>query len=344
MAPTLDRASNCGLSHRSWVAYETQRGKERRADIASRARPGSGSGQQIRGYPALVQAVDSQGLVRPVSPTTRVAIHRIEPSRGLVPVNLGELWRYRALAGFFLLRDTKIRYRQMYLGPAWAILRPFMTILIFAVIFGGLAGIKSGTNIPYALWVTPAVLALTYVSSALTNTSSSLVTNSSLISKVYFPRLYVPLVTTLTPLVDFLLGLTVLLGLFLYFHRVPSWHIVFLPAFLALTAFIAIGFGLWISSFTVRYRDLIFAIPFVVQIWQYITPVIYPASFVPPSYRWLLALNPLTAVVAGFRWSMLGTSFGSTTDLLASLGVAFGVTVSGLFVYRRAERTMADML
>lgn len=232
----------------------------------------------------------------------------------------------------------------MYLGPAWAILRPFLTIVIFSVIFGNLAGISTGTHIPYALWVTPAVLAMTYISSALTNTSSSLLANSSLISKVYFPRLYVPLATTLTPLVDLLLGLTVLLGLFFYFHRVPSWHMVFLPAFFALTAFIAIGFGLWVSSFTVRYRDLMFAIPFVVQAWQYITPVIYPASFIPPAYRWLLALNPLTAVMAGFRWAVLGTPFGNTTDLLASLGVALSVTASGLFVYRRAERTMVDKL
>lgn len=291
-----------------------------------------------------MQAARSQALARPLAPATAKPVQRIQPSHGLVPVDFRELWRYRALAGFFLLRNTKIRYRQMYLGPAWAILRPFMTIVIFSAIFGGLAKISPGTDIPYPLWVTPAVLAMTYISSALTNTSSSLVSNAPLISKVYFPRIYVPLVTTLTPLVDFLLGLTVLLGLFLYYDRVPSWHIVFLPLFLALTALIGIGFGLWISSFTVRYRDLIFAIPFAVQIWQYITPVIYPASFVPPSYRWLLAFNPLTAVMAGFRWAILGMPFGSMTDLLASLGVALGVTVSGLFVYRRAERTMADML
>lgn len=260
-----------------------------------------------------------------------------------MPINLRELWRFRELAGFFLLRDIKARYRQTFLGAAWAILKPLMTIVIFSAIFGGLAGISPGaSDIPYALWVTPAVLAFGYVSSALTNSSSSLVTNSQLISKAYFPRIYVSITATLTPIVDLFLGLFVLFGVFVYFHRAPSWHIVFLPAFVALTALIALGFGLWLSALTARYRDVVFAIPFVLQIWQYLTPIIYPAGKVPSTYRWLLAFNPLTAVVAGFRWSVLGTPFGSTTDLLTSVGIALGVTASGLFLFRRAERTMAD--
>lgn len=269
--------------------------------------------------------------------------HRIEPSSWFVPLDVGELWRYRELGGFFLLRDIKARYRQTYLGAGWAILKPLMTIIIFSAIFGGLAGIQPGSDIPYALWVTPAVLAFAYVSSALTNSASSLVTNSQLISKVYFPRIYVSFTASLTPLVDLFLGLSVLFVLFAYFDRAPSWHIVFLPAFIALNTVVAVGFGLWLSAFTARYRDVVFAIPFVLQIWQYLTPVIYPASLVPSSYRWLLALNPLTAVMAGFRWSLLGMSFGSTTDLLVSVGVALVVTATGLFVFRRAERTMADM-
>lgn len=254
------------------------------------------------------------------------------------------MWRYRELGAYFLIRDIKTRYRQTYLGAAWAILRPLMTMVIFSAIFGGLAGISPEGDFPYPLWLMPAVLAMTYVASALTNTSSSLITNRSLISKVYFPRIYVPLVTTLTPLVDLFLGLTVLLGLFLYYHRAPSWHIVFLPVFLALAVLISTGFGLWVSSFTARYRDLMFALPFVVQIWQYLTPVIYPASKIPSAYRWLLVFNPLTAVIAGFRWAILGLPFPSTADLLASLGTAFVVTLVGLSVYRRAERTMADLL
>lgn len=245
---------------------------------------------------------------------------------------------------FFVLRDVKSRYRQTYLGPSWAILRPLMTIVVFSAIFGGLAGIRPGTSIPYPLWVTPGVLAFTYVSSALSGTSTSLVTNSSLITKVYFPRVFVPFSTTLTPIVDFLLGLLVLLGLFVYFRRVPSWHIVFLPAFLALAMLVVVGVGLWLSSFTGRYRDAVFGVPFMVQIWQYATPVIYPVSFVPRSYRWLLDLNPFTAVIEGFRWSLLGLPFGSFVPLAASIAIGSGLLVSGMFFFRRTERYMVDML
>ncbi|MGH2933080.1 MAG: ABC transporter permease [Gaiellaceae bacterium] len=291
-----------------------------------------------------MQAVRPSALERLAPPARRPAVRRIQPSSGLVPIDVAELWRYRGLARFFVLRDVKARYRQTFLGPAWAVLRPLMTIVIFSAIFGGLAGIKPGTNIPYALFVTPAVLAMSYFSSALAGTSASLLSNGGLLSKVYFPRLYAPFSAALTPFVDMLLALLVLLGLFAYYHRAPSWHVVFLPAFLMLAALVAAGFGMWLSGPSVRYRDVMFAMPFVLQIWQYATPVIYPVSFVPPTYRWLLALNPLTAVVAGFRWSLIGTPFGDTTVLYGSLGLAFVVSTSGLFVFRRAERTIVDMI
>jgi lipopolysaccharide transport system permease protein len=293
-----------------------------------------------------VQAVEPQALGPRAVAAHPNGVHRIQPSRWLVPVDFRELWRYRELVWFLVLRDVKARYRQTYLGPAWAILRPLLTIVVFAAIFGSLAGISPGKNVdvPYALWVTPAVLAFGYVSTALTNTSTSLVLNSNLITKVYFPRLYVPVATTLTPVVDFLLGLLVLLGLFVYFHRAPSWHIVFLPAFLGLAMLVVVGVGLWLASFTARYRDAVFGVPFVVQIWQYATPVIYPASLVPQPYRRLLDFNPFTAVVNGFRWSLLGLPFGSMTALAASLGIAVTLVVSGLFVFRRTERFMVDLL
>jgi lipopolysaccharide transport system permease protein len=291
-----------------------------------------------------VQAVESQALAPRAVAAHPNGVHRIQPSSWLVPVDFRELWRYRELVRFFVLRDVKSRYRQTYLGPAWAILRPLMTIVVFSVIFGGLANIKTDSNDPYALWVTPGVLAFGYVTTALINTSTSLVQNSHLITKVYFPRLYVPLATALTPVVDFLIGLLVLLGLFLYYHRAPSWHIVFLPAFLALAALVVVGLGLWLSSFTARYRDVVFGVPFLVQVWQYATPVIYPVAFIPPAYHWLLDLNPFTAVVAGFRWSLLGVPFGSMAALIASISIAIGITASGLFVFRRTERVMVDML
>jgi lipopolysaccharide transport system permease protein len=291
-----------------------------------------------------VQTVESQALGPRTVAARPNGVHRIQPSRWLVPVDFGELWRYRELVRFFVLRDLKSRYRQTYLGPAWAILRPLLTIAVFSVIFGGLANITTSTDIPYPLWVTPGVLAFGYVTTALTNTSTSLVSNSNVITKVYFPRLYVPLSAALTPVVDFMIGLVVLLGLFLYYHRAPSWHIVFLPAFLGLAALIVVGVGLWLSSFTARYRDVVFGVPFLAQIWQYATPVIYPVAFVPKAYQWLLDLNPFTAVVDGFRWSLLGVSFGSLWALVASVSIAATVTATGLFVFKRTERIMVDML
>jgi lipopolysaccharide transport system permease protein len=291
-----------------------------------------------------VQAVEPQAVARVAAPPD--GVHRIQPTRWLVPVNFGELWRYRELVWFFVLRDVKSRYRQTYLGPTWAILRPLLTIVVFSAIFGGLAGITPGkhVDIPYPLWVTPGVLAFTYISTALSNTSTSLVTNANLLTKVYFPRLYVPVATTLTPVVDLLLGFLVLFGLFVYYHRAPSWHIVFLPLFFALAALIVVGVGLWLASFTARYRDAVFGVPFLVQIWQYATPVIYPTGLVPQPYRRLLDLNPFTAVVNGFRWSLLGLPFGSLIALAASVGIAVALAVSGLFVFRRTERFMVDML
>lgn len=294
-----------------------------------------------------MEAADPQALALSRVAARSHTTHRIQPSPWLVPVRFGELWRYRALVRFFVLRDIKSRYRQTLLGPVWAILRPLLSIVVFAAIFGGLAGIspdKSFTG-PYALWVTPGVLVFGYVSLALTNTSQSLVTNSHLITKTYFPRLYVPISTAVTPIFDFLLGLAVLFGVFAYFHEAPSWHVVFLPAFLALCTLVTLGLGLWLCAFTARYRDWVFGVPFAVQILQYATPVIYPLGFVrSPGYRFLLELNPFTAVVVGFRWSLLGTPFGSLVALVASLVIGTAMAVSGLYFFRRAERYMVDLL
>jgi lipopolysaccharide transport system permease protein len=292
---------------------------------------------------AAVEAAKTQPLAPPEGGASIKRVQRIEPSHWFAPIEAGEFWRYRGLIRFFLLRDVKTRYRQMHLGAAWMILRPLVTIVIFSVVFGGLAKIKSGTGVAYPLWVTPGVLVFSYVASALAATSSSLVTNSAIITKVYFPRLYVPISAALTPIVDFLLGLLVLFGLFAYYRRTPSWHVVFLPAFLLLSVFIVLGLGLWLASLTARYRDVIFIAPFFTQAWQFLTPVIYPASYAA-GHRFLLDLNPMTAVVAGFRWSLLGLPFGSTLALETSIPIALGLTLSGLFAFRRAERLMADML
>jgi homopolymeric O-antigen transport system permease protein len=293
-----------------------------------------------------VQAAEPQALASPPVAAATNRIHRIQASHWVVPVDFGELWRYRDLLGFFVLRDVKARYRQTYLGPAWALLRPLLQIVVFSVIFSALLGITpgKGVHIPYALWVTPGVLAFGYITSALTNTSTSLVTNSNLITKVYFPRVFVPIATVITPIVDLLVGLLVLLGLFVYYHRAPSWHIVFLPALVALAILVVSGVGLWMASFTARYRDAVFGVPFLVQIWQYATPIIYPVTFVPSRYRWLLDVNPFTAVVNGFRWSLLGLPFGGLTPLATSIAIGVALTGSGIFFFRRTERLMVDLL
>lgn len=291
-----------------------------------------------------MQATESQALAPARAPAPPDGVHRIQPSRWLVPVDFRGLWRQRELMIFLGLRDVRARYRQTYLGPVWAIVRPLMAIVVFTAIFGHLAHIKTHTSFPYAIWVSPGVVAFTYVTAALNGTSNSLIGNTHLITKVYFPRLYVPIATALTPLVDLLLGLLVMLGLFLYYHQVPSWHIVFLPAFVALSALVTLGLGIWLSSFTARYRDWTLAAPFLVQTLQYMTPVIYPVAFLPASYQWLLDLNPFTAIVSGFRWALLGTPFGSLWALVASLVFGVVATMTGLYAFRRAERFMVDAL
>lgn len=301
--------------------------------------------EETRGYPGRVQAAEPQAIAPLRVAAHPHGVHRIQPSRWLVPVNFRELWRYRELIRFFVLRDIKSRYRQTYLGPVWAILRPLVQLVVFTVIFGHLAKIDSNTDLPYALWVTPGVLAFGYATMALVNTSTSLVSNSHLITKTYFPRLYVPISTALTPVFDFLLGLLVLFGLFAYFRQVPSWQIVFLPAFLALSLLVTLGVGLWLCAFTARYRDWVFGVPFAVGIWQYATPVIYPqVGFIPGRFQWLLNVNPFTAVVAGFRWSMLGLPFGSLVPLAWSIGIGALTTATGLYFFRRTERHMVDLL
>jgi lipopolysaccharide transport system permease protein len=274
----------------------------------------------------------------------RRPVRRIQPSRGLVPIDLGELWRHHELLYYLVWREIKARYKQTYLGASWAVLRPLVLMVVFAAIFGGLAGIKSGTDIPYPLFLYAALLPWTYFQSALTSGASSLLNTGPLISKAYFPRLYAPLAAVSAPLVDFFLALTIIFGLFAWFQRVPSWHVVFLPLFVLLALTIGFAAALWLSGLAVRYRDVGFALPFVAQIWMYTTPVIYPVSLVPERLQWLLALNPMTAVIEGSRWSLLGKPAPSVTALAASGTFTAVLVLLGLFFFRRTERTIVDLI
>jgi lipopolysaccharide transport system permease protein len=272
------------------------------------------------------------------------SVRRIQPSRGFAHVDFAELWSYRELLFYLVWRDVKARYKQTFLGSAWAIFRPIISMVLFSVIFGGIAGIHSGSSIPYPLFVFGGLIGWMFFVSALSGAASGILNNGSLISKAYFPRLYAPLAASAAPLVDFALSLVVMVGLFGWYRIVPQWQLVLLPAFVLLTAAIAVGLGLWLAGATVKYRDVPFVLPFLTQLWMYATPVIYPVSLVPERWRWLLALNPLTAAVDGFRWTLLRSHAPTPLSLAVGVPLSLLLLVTGVLYFRKTERTLADMM
>lgn len=283
-------------------------------------------------------------LARDATAGPRPGFRRIQPSRGLVPVDFAEVWHFRELLYYLIWRDVKARYKQTFLSGFWAVFRPLASMVLMAAVFGGIAHIGSGTGVPYPLFLYAGILPWTYFSSAVTSGSSSLANNAGLITKAYFPRLYAPFAAVAAPLVDFALSFVVLLGLFGWYMRVPSWHIVFLPAFMALLLLLGLGVGLWLAGATVKYRDVPFALPYLVQMGMYATPIIYPVTLVPGRWRWLLTLNPLTGAIDGMRWSLLGTNTPDVPMLLVSVLFAGALVATGLYFFRWTERTIADLV
>ena len=267
----------------------------------------------------------------------------IKPSKGWAALNLKDLWNYRELIFFFTWRDLKVRYKQTLLGASWAILQPFLTMVVFSVFFGGLAKVPSD-GVPYPIFSFTALLPWTLFSKAMQDASRSLVASANIISKVYFPRLILPLSSVLAGLVDFLIAFVVLLAMMLFYGISPTANIWALPLFILLALITAIGVGLWLSALNVMYRDVGYVIPFLTQFWMYITPIAYPASMIPEQWKFIYALNPLTGVVEGFRWALLGTGEGPGISLLISASIAILLTISGLFYFRRMERKFADMV
>jgi lipopolysaccharide transport system permease protein len=269
--------------------------------------------------------------------------HVIEPSVGWVPLKLGDLWRYRELIYFMTWRDVKIRYKQTALGAAWAVLQPLITMLIFTVIFGRYAKFPS-EGVPYAIFAYCGLLPWTYFAYAMTQTTNSVVTNASLVSKVFFPRLVIPLSASIGGLVDLAVTFPVLLGMMVFFHIRPTLAFLTIPIFVLLALTTVLSVGTWLSALNVQYRDVRYAVPFLTQIWLYLTPVAYPASMISGKFHVLLAVNPLTGVVEGFRWAILGTNHFD--------GLSFGISVmvtaltlsGGLFYFRRMERQFADIV
>ena len=267
----------------------------------------------------------------------------IEPSRGWSAVRLGQLWEYRELLGLLVWRDVKVRYKQTVLGVAWVVLQPVITTVIFTLIFGNLAKMPS-ENLPYALFALGGLLPWTYFAGAFTRGATSLVGNANLISKVYFPRLIIPLTGVLAGLVDFAVVFVLLLVLLPVFGVAPTWAILTLPLFLLLAVATALGVSLWLSALNVRYRDVNYLVPFLAQAWLYATPVVYPASLIPERWRLIYGLNPMAGVVEGFRWALFGTAEAPGPLLAVSVAMVALLLVSGLFVFRRMERTFADVV
>lgn len=273
----------------------------------------------------------------------------IKATRGLSALQLRALWEYRELLYFLVWRDVKVRYKQTALGVLWVVLQPVLSTLVFTVIFGILLSVPSN-GLPYPIFAYAGLLPWQYFAGALTRTSTNLVDNANLISKVYFPRLVVPLSGVVSSLVDFAVGLVILFVLLLIYRLPLSPTVLLLPLFLLLALITALGFGLWLSALNVRYRDIKQLIPFIVQVWMYLTPVIYPVDLLPAPLRPLLALNPMTGVVSGFRWAVLGDAATATgleaPGLLFALSVVMAVVVlvGGLFYFRSTERTFADII
>ena len=272
-----------------------------------------------------------------------VPVTIIRPSRGWISLNLRDLWEYRELLYFLTWRDVKVRYKQTVLGAAWAIIQPFFTMVVFSVFFGKLAKMPSD-NIPYPIFSYAALVPWTFFANGLSQSSTSLVASANLIKKVYFPRLVVPISSVISGAVDFVLAFVVLLGMMLYFGIVPTWNIVWLPLLLLLALVTSLGVGLWLTAMNVQFRDVRYAVPFLVQAWMFATPIAYPSSLLDEPWRTLYGINPMAGVVEGFRWALLGTETAPGPIVLVSALVAVGLLISGAFYFRRMEKTFADVV
>ena len=279
----------------------------------------------------------------PASLASPKAHFLIEPPRGWVALELRELWLYRELLFFLAWRDIKLRYKQTALGAAWAILQPLLTMVIFSVIFGQLAKLPSD-GIPYPIFTYTALLPWQLFAFALTNSSNSLINSQNLISKVYFPRLIIPLASTLAGMMDFVIAFLVLLGLMAYYRIAPSTAILYLPLFLILALLSALAVGIWLSALSVEYRDVRYIVPFLTQFWMYATPIAYSSSLIPENWRLLYGLNPMTGVVEGFRWALLGMQTSGGVMIAVSAAVVVVMFISGLYYFRRMENNFADVI
>jgi lipopolysaccharide transport system permease protein len=271
----------------------------------------------------------------------------IQATSGIALLQLRNLWEYRQLIYFLVWRNIKVRYKQTALGIAWIVVQPIVAMIVFSVLFGKLLNAPSG-GVPYPIFTFVALLPWGYFSGSLTRSSSNLVDSAHLITKVYFPRMSIPISGVLSGLVDFGVAFVVLIALMVFYGIRPTPAVVLLPAFLLLAMLTALGFGLWLSALNVRFRDIKHMLPFLVQMWMFLTPVVYSSTLIPEPYRYLMALNPMTGVVVGFRWALLGNYLADAQPPGALFPISIAITllvlVSGAFYFRTTERTFADII
>jgi lipopolysaccharide transport system permease protein len=273
----------------------------------------------------------------------KIPFLRITPPSRWWVIPLGELWSYRELLYFFVWRDIKIRYKQTAIGAAWAVLQPFLIMLVFSLFFGKLAHIPSD-GLPYPIFYYSALLPWMYFAAALQNATNTIVDNQRLITKVYFPRLALPLSAVLSGLVDFGVSFLMFLVMMVYYGIRPGAAVLWLPAFLLLAILTALGVGLWLSALNAIYRDVRYVLPFLVQFWMFASPVVYASSLVPVKWRWLYGLNPMAGVIEGFRWSLTGRGDPPGRMFAVSVGVVIVVLLSGVGYFQKMETTVADVV
>lgn len=267
----------------------------------------------------------------------------IRPQNSLFQLGLAEIWQYRELLCFMVWRDLLARYKQTAIGAAWVILQPLLTMLIFTLLFGMLAKVPSD-GIPYPVFAFAALLPWSYFSQALTKTSGSVVASANLVTKIYFPRLLIPISASLAPVVDLVFSFAALIVMLAWYRITPSWGLLALPFFLALAVLTSLSVGLWASALNVRYRDVGSVIPFLIQAWMYASPVGYPLSIIPEKWRLLYCLNPMVAVIEGFRWSILGTALPDRTMMLVSTVAVLLLCAGGIIYFTAMEQSFADTI
>ncbi len=274
---------------------------------------------------------------------TAVPLTHIKPAKGWVSLGLRELWQYRGLLYFFVWRDIKVRYKQTVLGAAWAIIQPFVTMVVFSLFFGRLAKMPSD-GYPYPIFIIVAQIPWTFFANGVTQASNTLVANANMVKKIYFPRLTMPIAAVLAGLVDFTLAFLVMMGMLFYYDVMPTVKIIWLPLFLLLAFTTSLGVSLWFAAMNVQFRDVRYIVPFFIQVWFFSTPITYSSSLLSEPWRTLYGVNPMVGVTEGFRWALLGTETAPGPVIAISALVSLTILTGGLFYFRRMEKSFADVV